>query len=45
MLQASNEQRLTMCVAITNLEQALSWLGATEDMDDGFIVAMYKVKV
>ncbi|KAL8804517.1 MAG: hypothetical protein Q9182_002525 [Xanthomendoza sp. 2 TL-2023] len=29
---------------ITNLEQALSWLGATEDMDDGFIVTMYKVK-
>ncbi|KAL8700590.1 MAG: hypothetical protein Q9224_000891 [Gallowayella concinna] len=30
---------------ILNLEQALSWLGATDDMDDGFIVTMYKVKV
>lgn len=30
---------------MTNYEQALSWLGATTDMDDEFIVAMYKVKV
>ncbi|KAL9000857.1 MAG: hypothetical protein Q9169_000612 [Polycauliona sp. 2 TL-2023] len=29
---------------VTNLEQALSWLGATDDMDDEFVVAMYKVK-
>ncbi|KAI4097115.1 MAG: hypothetical protein LQ344_000524 [Seirophora lacunosa] len=29
---------------VTNYEQALSWLGATTDMDDEFIVAMYKVK-
>ncbi|KAL8900847.1 MAG: hypothetical protein Q9192_000852 [Flavoplaca navasiana] len=29
---------------ITNLEQALAWLGATDDMDDHFVVAMYKVK-
>ncbi|KAL8760403.1 MAG: hypothetical protein Q9199_000027 [Rusavskia elegans] len=29
---------------VTNLEQALSWLGATDDMDDNFVVAMYKVK-
>ncbi|KAL8738538.1 MAG: hypothetical protein Q9181_000698 [Wetmoreana brouardii] len=29
---------------VTNYEQALSWLGATEDMDDNFVVAMYKVK-
>ncbi|KAL8853990.1 MAG: hypothetical protein Q9221_001113 [Calogaya cf. arnoldii] len=29
---------------VTSLEQALSWLGATEDMDDEFVVAMYKIK-
>ncbi|KAL8841345.1 MAG: hypothetical protein Q9170_000976 [Blastenia crenularia] len=29
---------------VTNYEQALSWLGATSDMDDEFVVAMYKVK-
>ncbi|KAI4175830.1 MAG: hypothetical protein LQ343_001443 [Gyalolechia ehrenbergii] len=29
---------------LTNYEQALSWLGATPDMDDEFVVAMYKVK-
>ncbi|KAL8735558.1 MAG: hypothetical protein Q9166_000726 [cf. Caloplaca sp. 2 TL-2023] len=29
---------------ITTFEQALSWLGATEDMEDGFVVTMYKVK-
>lgn len=36
---------LTVRIAVTNYEQALSWLGATTDMDDEFIVAMYKVKV
>ncbi|KAI4282274.1 MAG: hypothetical protein L6R35_005449, partial [Caloplaca aegaea] len=35
---------LTVPTAVTNYEQALSWLGATTDMDDEFIVAMYKVK-
>ena len=30
---------------ITNYEQALLWLGATEDMDEGFLVSMYSVKV
>ncbi|KAL8674918.1 MAG: hypothetical protein Q9168_000722 [Polycauliona sp. 1 TL-2023] len=29
---------------VTNLEQALSWLGATDDMDDSFLVTMYKLK-
>ncbi|KAL8767123.1 MAG: hypothetical protein Q9209_006285 [Squamulea sp. 1 TL-2023] len=29
---------------VTNIEQALSWLGATDDMDDNFVLAMYKVK-
>ncbi|KAL9027046.1 MAG: hypothetical protein Q9196_004378 [Gyalolechia fulgens] len=29
---------------VTTYEQALSWLGATPDMDDEFVVAMYKVK-
>ncbi|KAL9598773.1 MAG: hypothetical protein Q9219_004270 [cf. Caloplaca sp. 3 TL-2023] len=29
---------------IANYEQALSWLGATADMDDEFVVAMFKVK-
>ena len=30
---------------ITNYEQALLWLGAAEDMDEGFLVSMYSVKV
>ena len=30
---------------VTTYEQALTWLGATEDMDDGFLLSMYSVKV
>jgi ubiquitin carboxyl-terminal hydrolase 25/28 len=31
--------------AVTTYEQALSWLNATEDMDDGFLLSMFGVKV
>ena len=31
--------------AVTNYEQALTWLSATEDMDDAFLLSMYGVKV
>ncbi|KAL8915497.1 MAG: hypothetical protein Q9171_000062 [Xanthocarpia ochracea] len=44
--QHRSSQRIQFVASktVTNLEQALSWLGATDDMDDNFVVAMYKVK-
>lgn len=32
-------------LAVTNYEQALSYLNATDDMDDAFIHSMYQVQV
>lgn len=36
---------LTILVAVTTYEQALTWLSATEDMDDSFLLSMFGVKV
>lgn len=30
---------------VSNYEQAIAWLGATEDIDDSFVVAMHSTKV
>ena len=34
-----------MHIDVKTYEQALSWLGATDDMVDEFLVSMYGVKV
>lgn len=34
-----------MILVISNYEQAIAWLGATENMDDSFIVALHCNKV
>lgn len=38
-------QMLIFFSEVSNYEQAISWLGATEDIDDGFLVSMHCNKV
>lgn len=34
-----------MLIVVSNYEQAISWLGATEDIDDAFLLSMHCNKV
>ncbi|KAL8907842.1 MAG: hypothetical protein Q9207_001165 [Kuettlingeria erythrocarpa] len=42
--RSSQRMQFIASKTVTNHEQALSWLGATADMSDEFVVTMYNVK-
>ncbi len=40
-----SSNRAYIYAVVSNYEQAIAWLGATEDIDDSFVVAMHSTKV